>query len=397
MRWFIWSLAWAANLSTLAHAQTLRDAVESAWLRQPTTQARVARTEEFAARRDAARSWIRESPSVSVSQRTDRWYRNEGTRELGAEIALPIALPGERDRQQRVAEAETNRYESEFAALKWKLAGEVREAYWQARLTLAELRLAVRKVEEAKRLADDAERRMKTGDLARGDLNQARGAEQLARAILAETEARVFRAQRVFAALTGLSMLPTDVEVETTAFSSVEMHPQMRVLEHTVDAARARLALAQTATRDPPEVALGIHRERSAFGERYDNSAMVSLRVPLATDARNQPRITAASAELAEAQAQLLLEKTKLTADIEAAREELGRGREALAYAETRFQFAADTQALFEKAFEFGEIDLVTRLRSENERFDAELALVRVRLEAARAVSRLNQALGILP
>jgi cobalt-zinc-cadmium efflux system outer membrane protein len=44
-----------------------------------------------------------------------------------------------------------------------------------------------------------------------------------------------------------------------------------------------------------------------------------------------------------------------------------------------------------------GELDLPARLRAENDRFDAERALTRSRIEAGRAISRLNQALGILP
>ncbi len=39
----------------------------------------------------------------------------------------------------------------------------------------------------------------------------------------------------------------------------------------------------------------------------------------------------------------------------------------------------------------------VRRLRAENDRFEAELNFSRAKLEAARAVSRLNQAQGILP
>ena len=62
-----------------------------------------------------------------------------------------------------------------------------------------------------------------------------------------------------------------------------------------------------------------------------------------------------------------------------------------------RARLAADTQQLLAKAFRLGEIDLPTRLRTENDRFDAELALGRARLEAGRAISRLQQAYGLLP
>ena len=64
---------------------------------------------------------------------------------------------------------------------------------------------------------------------------------------------------------------------------------------------------------------------------------------------------------------------------------------------EARFTLAADTQRLLAKAFALGELDLISRLRAENERFEAELNFTRAGLEATRAISRLNQALGVLP
>ena len=64
---------------------------------------------------------------------------------------------------------------------------------------------------------------------------------------------------------------------------------------------------------------------------------------------------------------------------------------------ETRFALAADTQRLLARAFALGELDLISRLRAENERFEAELNFTRAKLEAARSISRLNQALGVLP
>jgi len=62
-----------------------------------------------------------------------------------------------------------------------------------------------------------------------------------------------------------------------------------------------------------------------------------------------------------------------------------------------RARFAADSLHLLEKAFRLGQIDLPTRLRAENESFDADLALSRARLETGRARSRHQQAYGLLP
>ena len=397
MKPFIAFLALAALAPPVCADGTLRDAVERAWARQPVYQAQPARAEEFAAKRDAAQALFPEPPSLTVGNRTDRLNRNDGQRELEAGIALPLWLPGERGRQAAITSAEHDQYDTMLAAAKLKVAGEVRDAYWQARLTENELVLARRKVEEAAALAADVERRVKAGDLARVDLNQAQAAERLARATLTEAEIKTFRARQGFNVLTGLSTLPSDEETLAAQASSLDDHPLLAPLQRAVATTQAKLQQATQSLRNNPELELGVRRERGLFDEPYANSLEVRFRLPFATDARNKPRIAAANAEMIEAQAAYQLERRKVAAEIEAARRELEQARVVVDLSETRFTLAADTQRLLAKAFGLGELDLVSRLRAENERFEAELNFTRARLEGARAIARINQALGVLP
>jgi len=394
---FLSGLAAAFLTGTTAHSQSLRDALDGAWSRQPAARSTGAREDELAAKRGAATALFPEPPSVNLGYRTDRPNQNDGVRELEGVVSFPVWAPGTRDAAQALARAESEQFDSGLRAQRWRLAGEVREAYWQARLAEAELELARRKVDEAVALAADVERRLKAGDLARTDLNQARVAEQLARAALAETRTRTYRAAQAFAVLTGLKSLPVITESVVAPVPDLDAHPQLAAAGRTVAAARARLGQATTATRDPPELELGMRRERGAFGESYANSVVVGIKLPFGTDARNRPRITAANAELIETDAALMLDRQKLAAEIEGAAVELEQAREIEVLATERFRLAADTQTLFAKAFTLGELDLPSRLRAENERFDAERALTRARIEAGRAISRLNQAQGLLP
>jgi len=380
-----------------AHSQALHDAFEAAWSRQPASRATSSREDELAAKRDAANALLPEPPSINVGYRTDQPNQNTGIRELEGVLSLPMWLPSVRGAAQSVAQAETDQFSSNLRAQRWRLAGELRESYWQARLATAEQEVAQRKVDEAVALAADVERRVKAGDLARSDLNQARGAEQVARATLADARSRSYRAAQAFFILTGLKVLPVTVEAQATVPGELDAHPQVAANESAASTARAKLGQATTATRDAPEIEIGMRRERGAFGESYANSVIVGIKLPFATDARNQPRITAASAELIEAQAASQLERQKLAAEIEAVQVELEQARAVEQLAEERFRLASDTQALLAKAFALGELDLPARLRAENERFDAELALSRSRIEVGRAISRYNQAIGVLP
>lgn len=381
-----------------AHAaDTLREAVERAWARQPAAQAQLARAEEFIAKRDAAGAAFPEPPSLRLGNRNDILHGNDGVREWEAEIALPLWLPGERGRQSAIVNAERDQYDTGLTATKLKIAGEVRDAYWQARLAENELALTRRKAQEAVVLAADVERRVKAGDLARVDLNQAQGAERLARATVAEAEVKAFRARQAFNVLTGISALPGDEENSALAGAAFDDHPLLAPLQRAIVTAHAKLSQATQSLRNNPELELGMRRERDAFADPFRNSLQLRFRLPFATDARNKPRIAVANAELIEAHTVYALERAKVAAEVESARRELEQARTVSGLTEARFTLAADTQRLLARAFALGELDLVTRLRAENERFEAELQFTRAKLEAARAISRLNQALGVLP
>ena len=62
-----------------------------------------------------------------------------------------------------------------------------------------------------------------------------------------------------------------------------------------------------------------------------------------------------------------------------------------------RARLSTEVQALVAKAYRLGESDLPTRLRADSEKFEADLSLARARVGLQRAISQLNQALGLLP
>ncbi|MDX2219702.1 MAG: TolC family protein [Burkholderiales bacterium] len=395
-RWMLavglWAAAWGAHASP-----TLKQAIESAWARQPAALADAARRGQFSASRDAAGSWIAGSPSLVLSQRTDRFNRDAGARELEAELEVALALPGVRQARLAVADSALSQYEATALTEKLRIAGEVRDAWWDARLAANELTLSQRKAADAGQLAADIERRYKAGDVARTDLNQAQGAARQAEAAAAEAEGKAFRALRIFASITGLKELPEAAESQGTLPASIDALVPLVANQRDIDTARARLSEAGADRRDPPSLALGTTRARSAFGEASEGSIILKLTIPFANQSRNRPKLAAANADLIEAEARMQLARAKVEADIAASAEELRQTTRQITLADARATLARDTHDLMSKAYRLGEIDLATRLRAESDRFDAELSLSRVRLEQGRAISRFNQATGLLP
>jgi outer membrane protein, heavy metal efflux system len=379
---------------------TLKDAIEAAWLKQPAARAGEARQEEAAARQRAAGSLFPEPPSLTLAHRTDQLNANQGRREMEAELDFPLWTPGLRGATRGTAATEQALLNEQQRAAKWRVAGEVREAHWAVQLARIEMEIAQRKSEEAAQLRQDVERRTKAGDLARADLNQAAAAEQNARVAQVSANAALARAQSQFTLLTGLMQIDANAEPaaqEAGQQAAIDVHPAVSAALAQMQAARARLAQSQADTRASPTLGLGVTRDRSSFGAAADTTVRVAITIPFSGQVRNAPRNAAANAEAIEAQATLGVERERLLAEVKLARAEAEQAQQVSALLTRRLALAQDTQTLYAKSFRLGETDLVTRLRADAERFDAELALARAKVEAARAISRLNQSLGLLP
>ena len=279
---------------------------------------------------------------------------------------------------------------------RWQLAGELREAWWNVRLAQTELDAAELKFKEASRLEIDVARRLKAGNLAPLDLNLARSTLGQAKSERLRTQAALARAQGQFQALARGAPLPDQDELPSAEMAP-DRHPQLMNLVAKAAAAQARLSQVSGDTRNNPELALTLTRERTSIGEPYQNLAKIAIKIPFGSSSRNQPRITTANAELAEAQIALDTAQRRLAADVAASRAELDQSSEAATLQQERLKLAEQSFAWVEKAFRAGQIDLPARIRAETELADARLQAARARIEAARAVSRYNQTVGILP
>ncbi|MGQ2979587.1 MAG: TolC family protein, partial [Polaromonas sp.] len=258
--------------------------------------------------------------------------------------------------------------------------------------------LAARKHSEALALAQDVARRVKAGDSARVDGLQAQSLVQQAASTRDQAEVALGRLQNQWLALTGLAAAPVLDEALPPGQPVVSPdHPAVLAAQTRVQAAQARLELSETDRRDPMAIGVGVTRERATFGAAAETSLRLALKIPFGTDNRNAPRIAAARAELDAAQAELDSTRRQLQGELASALAELDAARRTQASMSERARLGQEVQALVAKAYRLGESDLPTRLRADSEKFEADLSLDRARVGLQRALSQLNQALGLLP
>ncbi len=395
-------ISWGAAclaLTPLVSAQspiTVADALSQAWARHPASQSAAARAEEIAARQSAAASLTPSSPTLQLSQLSDARFANAGRRATEAELSIPVWNWGARDAARTLASAEGGAIAAQLVAAKLKLSGELREALWALAIARVEQAVATRKVADAQALGDDVTRRVNAGDLAPVDANLAQSALRLAQLGAGQAQDATLRAELGVQLLIGKSDV-TPIGETPAQPASVENHPNVRSAERLRSAAQSRAASARAETREGPTLHFTVSREKTNADAAVEKALRIGVSIPLFANRDAGVRVASTNAELAEAHALALQARSQVSAEQLLAQRSVALANEIAAAADARAQLARETQALYTKSFQFGETDLPTRLRAEAERFEAERAAERARMEALRAISRLNQSFGVMP
>ncbi|MDP1609614.1 MAG: TolC family protein [Sulfuritalea sp.] len=385
-------------------ASGLGHALEQAWRLHPQAAGLGAREAEARANRDIAAGLTPEPPSVAIGSLNDRYNRNLGRQEWEVELAAPLWLPGQKAAREAEATSRVEEAAAKRAALRWGLAGELREAWWSLAAARNVNALAIRRLATAQALEADVRRRYTVGELSRIDANLAQAEVLAASAEQAETETALLQAEQALRTLTG-TVAPQNVgeEVPTTLrrsgglLSMPDAHPSLVAAAAATRGARARVTVADESRRAAPELALRVVRERSDFAEPYANTVGIRLKIPFSSGPLVRRETSAAKADADQADAEMVRAQTRIQLEAERADRTLASSERQFLMAQERRQLSAENLRLSEKAFSLGESDLATLLRIRAAAFDAEAFLDRQRVARAAAISRLNQALGVLP
>lgn len=380
-------------------AVPLAAAVEAAWQRAVVAREAQGQRQRAEADRSAASSLWASPPALEFSHRSDRLQRNDGQRETEIGVAWPLWLPGQRAARSAAAEAGVALADHAQAAARLRIAGEVREAAWALKSRQAELAQADALVGALQTLADDVERRVQAGDLARADTLAARAEWLGASAQRSDAQQGLLAARSRWALLTGLSAMPLTEEAATTAAvpDGFANHPELRLAEGTTEVARMRLDAVRSSRRDAPELTLGVRQDVPGRAEPSRGSLAVALRVPFGTADRNQPLEAAALAELDVAQTGELRWRERLAAEAAAARAAVQAAEGQVGAERNRAALLRERVQLIDKSFRAGETQLPDLLRALAAGALADASLARQQAALGLARARLQQALGLLP
>lgn len=408
-RW-LWLVAVLATASTfvVAAPPTLTEAFAAAWQRQPEAHALPAWQAVVNARAEAAASLLAAPAAVELSAQSDQLSDDLGSREYGAALVLPLWLWDEREQSQQLATSERDALATTTAAAMLNLAAAVRSSWWQWQRAQVELALSQEQEAIAKQLLDDAHSRLQVGELSNAEQHLAKG--QLLAAVNARSSAELalLQAQSELLALTGWPLArlqsldaqaPSEVlpELPPQLTAMDPAHPQLAALLAQAEVAKRSQALVATRSSANPELTLGAVNERDSYGEGYQPSLQLAVRIPLGAGSRHQAELAAASAERLRLESAATLRQQQLLGELELARQRVTTSAAQARLAGEQARLAVESAAFYRRAFELGEADLPSQLRLLREAGDAVRNARLAVIGHSEAISQLRQALGVLP
>lgn len=377
---------------------TLAAALDAAWKRAVAARESEGQLRRTDADRTAAGSFWAAPPSLELSHRSDRLHQNVGSSETEVGLAIPLWLPGQRAARAGIANASAAQALVAEQVARLRLAGELREAAWQIAAAQAELAQADTQVQGLKKLADDVERRVHSGDLARADALAAQAEQLAAAALQTEVRLRAKTARARWTLLTGLTSVPDLMSASNTlAPDSAAPHPEMQLSSHATELARQRVELMRRSRREAPELTVGVRQDVPGRAEPAQGSVVVGLRLPLGTDDRNQPLEAVALSELDVAQTQEQRLHERLGSEIAAARDALRSAQVQLDAETARGGLLRERAVFIDKSFRAGETPLPDLLGALAAAAQADSAAARQTAALGLAGARLQQTLGLLP
>lgn len=385
----------AATSSSRNSAPTVALAVEAAWQRSVHSRSAGGQLDLAKAKQAAASSVWAAPPSLEVSRRSDHGNESVGLRESEVGIFWPLLLPGQRSARGTAGQSELNVAENSRLLAKLRIAGEVREAAWELIARQSELKVAEAQANSLQALADDVERRVKSGDLARADALAARAEELAATAVATDARQRLLNALSHWRLLTGVE--PLTEANESGQYIAPAQHPELSLAIATSEGARNRMTLVRASRMDPPELSVRFRQEIPGTGLPSQNTVAFGIRIPFGTSDRNLPREAIALSELDVARSSEERLRERLEAEASVARAAVISAEQQQQAEASRAELLRERARLFEKSFRAGDTSLPELLRAATAAAQAEAGLARQQATVGLARARLQQSLGRLP
>ncbi len=377
---------------------TLGMLIDDVLERFPAYEELPARIEE-AARFDAkAGSLLSDAMSLELRYQTGQIGNNDNLREYEAGVEFPLWRLGERRASRRVArdmETEADRFAD---WIRWRLTGVLRSSLWRIELTANRVHRAEKAAQVSADLLYSIERQVGIGVLPRSDLLQAKQDRLHSEMRLVEARVEHANAVRAYRIITGQNVRPAMFRETRSAKTGIdEQHPALAYSAAQLARATAEYRLEQESGTSNPALLLGARSERGGSDTSYEDSVGVFLSYPFGFGAHANADVAAAGTRTAEARAAHRAQLQALEVTVHDATETLAGAEQEFRLARELNELAQQHLSMSLKAFELGEMNLMTFLMIKESAYGAEVGASEKEIAWQSAIAKYNQAVGELP
>lgn len=377
-------------------AVTLSSLTQKVYEREPARQSEQAQQQQINANTALANATFADVKSLSLNHQNDAIGSSNGLQEWEGIVEMPLWLPGQKQQQLALSDKLSAELPAYQQNLRLTASAKVRELIWNVVLAHTATKQAYQIWQSAVKLEQDVDARVKAGELAGTErlLANTNELEMQNQYLLKKSELDF--ALSTYRAITKEQLLPERYqELLSDNYVIDQQHPVLMLLDQQINTLRAKQDLAQFDGAVNPSLSVGVRRERGANGESFTNSMGIGISFALDNSVYRRPAIANAAKELADAEIARLQMERELNITLFSRLHDLETKRLQLGLISEQNETTQKYLVLQQRAFELGELDLVSLLRSQslaNETYNRKLAL---EVDIKHTIALINQALGI--
>jgi outer membrane protein, heavy metal efflux system len=332
---------------------------------------------------------------VDGALRQDAIGSGKGYREVEAGVTTSLWRRGEREglRSQSSGLVALAARQSEVAKL--DVAGQVRTAWWAYERATAEVGVLAEQVRLNQDLANNIERLVTAGEMARLDLLQTRAANAEIKSRLALAEGTQAQARATMEGL--VDTLPSALPIEAPGALEADNHPSVLALRAEAETLDKQARFVRLQAGPAWRVGLDVRAERGLSGDNTLTSTGVRVARPFGAAPTGGVEATALQARATAALARAEAQKRAIETARNEAVARLAGARNAQLSSQIRRDAASEALALTLKGRAEGELSFFEELRARGLLSDAQRADALARVEIGAATSQFNQAQGLMP
>ena len=379
-------------------AMSLSSLVKSVQERQLASLKQTAQQQQVDANTALGNAMFAGTANVNLNHFNDAIGSSDGFQEWESSVDLPLWLPGQK--QQQLALSDT--LSAEIPAYQQRLlldaSATVRSTVWAVVQAETKVKQSYQVWQTAQNLEQNVDSRVKAGELAGTEalLASSHALEMQSRYLQAKAE--LDYAWSNYQNYTGKMSLPEKIEESLSEQTVInQKHPYLALLDQQILTLRAQQDLARFDGAVNPNLSFGLRRERDDYDDDYTNSVGVGISFALDDEVYQNPNLANAASELADANIERRRIERELQDNLLRLRHQLHSKQQQLELVNKQDKTAKQYLLLQQRAFDLGEIDLVSLIRSQSLADEAVNHQTSLQVDIRHAVATVNQALGMIP